>query len=301
MPETIDRKGQVLAMMGAYTFERLEKAGVETHYIGMEKKGKVKRLEKLKEPSSRMYIELVNVLEPEFVDGNYDYSIFSNPPVNNFLIPLEIIFRNRIPIGSSARRRYSPKDLGLDMEKWSDDPVSLDKPIIESSTKLEEQDRYIDDGEADRIVGVDLSKVYEKAGKANRIISERAEASGMRHDDGKVEFLYIDGDIVVGDVAGTFDEDRFTFNGQQVSKEVLRQAYKKEQPEWVEEVKNAKERAKKEGIENWKSLVDTGPEKLGIEELVSEMYQAGANRYIGREFFDVRDLKNVMRDIQERF
>lgn len=184
------------------------------------------------------------------------------------------------------------------MGEWPNKAISLDKPIIESSTKLEEQDRYIDDEEAERIAGVDLSEIYRKAGEANRIISERAEVSGMRHDDGKVEFVNIDGDIVIGDVAGTFDEDRFTFKSMQVSKEVLRQAYKKKQPQWVEEVKNAKEKAKREGIEHWKELVDTKPEKLDIEDLVSEMYQAGANRYIGRKFFDVRDLEEVMNDIQ---
>lgn len=298
MPVKIDRKGEVLAMMGAYTFERLGEAGIETHYLGMEEGGEVKKLDDLEAPSRRMHIKLVNVLEPEFKDGRYDYSIFRDPPVDNYLIPLEIIFRNRVSEGSSARKRYSPRELGLDLDEWPEGPVSLDEPLIEPSTKLEEQDRYIDETEAEKIAGdASMEEIYEIAGRSNRIITDRAEKSGMRHDDGKLEFLYIDGNVVVGDVAGTFDENRFTFEGRQVSKEVLRQAYKREQPDWVKKVEEGKERAKLEGIEEWKNLVDVEPRPLGFEDLVSEMYQAGANKYIGKRFFDVRDISEVMKGL----
>ncbi len=298
MPVNIDRKGESLALMGAYTFEILEQKGIKTHYLGLEEDGEIKKLDELDSPSEKMHIKLVNVLEPEFRNGEYDYSKFQNPSVNNYLIPLEIIYRNRIPKGSSARRRYTPQELELDMKEWPESPVSLDNPVVEASTKLEEQDRYIDDEEAERISGISLQKVFELANKSNQAITERAESLGMRHDDGKLEFLHIDGNIVVGDVAGTFDEARFTFDSVQVSKEVLRQAYRKEQPDWVDEVKEAKEKAKNEGIKNWKKLVDKSPSPLGIEELVSEMYQAGANKYIGRKLFEVRDLKKVVKDLK---
>lgn len=298
MPEHIHGKGEALALMGAYSFEILEGKGVETHYLGMGENGEIKKLDDLRGPSNDMHIEFVNVLKPEFKDGEYDYSVFQDPAEKNYLIPLEIIYRNRIPVGSSARRRYSPRELGLDMEDWPEEPVSLSDPFLESSTKLEEQDRYLDDGEAEAIAGIPIGEIYEEARMVNRVITRRAEEVGMRHDDGKAEFLYIDGDLVVGDVVGTFDEDRFTFQGMQVSKEVLRQAYKAEQPEWVEEVKRAKREAREKGVKDWKGLVDSEPRRLGLEDLVSEMYRAGANRYIGREFFDVRELEGVMRDLR---
>ncbi len=298
MPKKIDRKGEALAMMGAFTFQKLEEEGIETHYLGMEENGEIKNLDDLEEASDKMHVRLVNVLEPEFIDGKHDYSIFQNNSVNNYLIPLEIIFRNRIPEGSSARRRYSPRDIGLDIDDWPAEPVSLENPIVEASTKLEEQDRYIDDEEAEEISGVSLDKIYSIARKTNRVITERAEEVGMTHEDGKIELLYMDGDIVVGDVAGTFDEDRFTVDGMHVSKEVLRQAYKDEQSEWHDEIREAKSRAKEEGIKNWKKLVDSEPRVLGVEDLASEMYQAGANRYIGKDFFDVRDLKTVLDDLK---
>lgn len=298
MPKNIARKGEALAMMGAFTFEKLEGSGVKTHYLGMEERDEVKDLRDLEEPSDEIHVRLVNVLEPEFKDGSYDYSIFRDPPASNYLVPLEIIYRNRVPEGSSARRRYSPNELGLDLDEWPDEPVSLDEPIVEASTKLEEQDRYLNDEEAEEMSGVSLNEVYKIARKANQVITERASEVGMKHEDGKVELLNIDGELVLGDVAGTFDEDRFTLDGMHVSKEVLRQAYKKEQPDWYEEVREAKSRAKSEGIKNWKRLVDSAPKPLGTEELVSEMYQAGANRYIGRDFFEVRELEEVLEDLK---
>lgn len=298
MPKNIDRKGEALALMGAHTFEVVEQEGIETHYKGMDEEGEIKKLAELENPSAKMHVELVNVIEPDFKDGEYDYTKLHNSSADNYLIPLEIIYRNRIPKGSSARRRYDPQELNLDIDEWPDEPVSLKDPILEASTKLEEQDRYIDDEEAERISGMSLQKIYEMTDEINQIITERAEKVGLRHDDGKFEFLYRDGEVILGDVAGTFDEARFTFDGVQVSKEVLRQAYKKEQPEWVEEVKEAKEKAKDEGIKDWKKLVDREPRPLGIEDLVSEMYRAGANEYIGIDFFDVRDFKDVVEDLK---
>lgn len=301
MPEDIEGKGDVLAMMGAFTFEMFEEKGIKTHYMGMEEDGDVKSLDDLEGPSNRMHIELVNVLEPEFKDGEYDYSVLNDASFGNYLIPLEIIFRNTISVGSSARRRYDPRDLGLSLTEWPEEPVHLEDPILEASTKLEEQDRYIDDREARRISGIALGGVYDVAREVNRIITDRAESVGLQHDDGKIELLKVDDDIVVGDVAGTFDENRFTYEGIQVSKEILRQRYKESQPDWVEQVKDAKERAKDEGIKDWKSLVGVEPKSLGFEKLVSEMYKAGANRYIGEDFFDVRGVSEVMEDIKDEF
>ncbi|MFW5912557.1 MAG: phosphoribosylaminoimidazolesuccinocarboxamide synthase [Candidatus Hadarchaeota archaeon] len=301
MPVAIDGKGKVLATMGAYTFEMLEENGIETHYVGMEEGGEAKKLEDLSEPSDTMHIELVNVVKPEFINGKYVYPEITGSDLHNYLIPLEVIFRNTIPIGSSARRRYSPEELGLPYDKWPEEAVELKDPIVESSTKLEEQDRYIEDEEAEGISGVDLDEIYKVADRVNEIITRRADQAGLRHDDGKIELLYIDGDVVVGDVAGTFDENRFSYEGLQVSKEVLRQGYKETQPGWVEEVKEAKERAKKEGIKDWKSIVEEDPRRLGIEDLVSEMYKAGANLYMGVNMFEARDLEEVMNEIRSNF
>ncbi len=298
MPKEIDKKGEALALMGAYTFEKMESIGIDTNYLGLREDGEVKSLEELEGPSNEMVIKLVNKLEPEFKEGKYDYSVFHDPPVENFLIPLEVIYRNSIPIGSSIRKRYSPKDLDLKMDKWPESTVDLEEVFVEASTKLEEQDRYITDREAEEISGVSPSKIYKIAKKVNEIVTNRARKIGMEHEDGKLEFLYIDDNIVVGDVAGTFDENRFSFKGTPVSKEILRQGYKEKQADWVEEVENAKEKAKREGEKDWKEFVNIEPKGLGYENLVSEMYRSGANRYVGRKFFEVRELEEIVEDLK---
>ena len=68
-----------------------------------------------------MEVSLVNVYKPKTsVAGaklSYDYSIYT-PKLRNCLIPLEIIYRNGLPEGSSVFKRLEQgkitlKDLGL--------------------------------------------------------------------------------------------------------------------------------------------------------------------------------------------
>ena len=109
MPDYIEGKGAALCLMGAYCFEQLEKLGVKTHYRGLvDAKGKTIRVAELKEPSSVMDVALVNVYRPKTsVVGSkivHDYSQYT-PEVRNCLIPLEIIYRNGLPEGSSILKR----------------------------------------------------------------------------------------------------------------------------------------------------------------------------------------------------
>ncbi|MGW8289057.1 MAG: phosphoribosylaminoimidazolesuccinocarboxamide synthase, partial [Candidatus Bathyarchaeia archaeon] len=95
-----------LCLMGAYCFEWLKTEGVETHYRGLvDKKGAVVTFEDLDTPTSTMEVNLVNVYKPETqnVQGKvvYDYSRYT-PNLKNCLIPLEIIYRNGLPEGSSV-------------------------------------------------------------------------------------------------------------------------------------------------------------------------------------------------------
>ena len=92
----------------------------------------------------------------------------------------------------------------------------------------------------------------------------------------------------MADVAGTFDENRFAYDGQELSKEVVRQFYKSYDPEWVDAVSVAKTEAVEQGVAEWKSLCEESPEPLPAEvvETVADMYAAGANTYTGREWFD---------------
>jgi phosphoribosylaminoimidazole-succinocarboxamide synthase len=106
MPDHIPNKGAALCLMGAYCFERLEAKGVQTHYRGLvNEKGKAVKVDELTQPSSIMEVSLVNVYKPQtsIVNGKivHDYSLYT-PSLKNCLIPLEIIYRNGLPEGSSV-------------------------------------------------------------------------------------------------------------------------------------------------------------------------------------------------------
>ena len=69
----------------------------------------------------------------------------------NYLIPLQIIFRNKLPQGSSVFRRLERKEISLSQLNLNRYPLpgeKLDSPIIEFTTKLEVIDRFISEEEA---------------------------------------------------------------------------------------------------------------------------------------------------------
>lgn len=123
MPDHIEGKGAALCLMGAYCFERLQEKGIRNHYRGLaNKEGKLTTFSKLEHPTNVMEVNLVNILKPEARTEKgkqvYDYSTFTSN-LTNFLVPLEIIYRNGLPEGSSIFKRLEEgsvtiEDLGLD-------------------------------------------------------------------------------------------------------------------------------------------------------------------------------------------
>jgi len=304
MPDEIPDKGASLCTMGAFNFELLEDEGVPTHYDGVVVDGEVVSLEAALDdgvPPREMAIELTQVPDLPFEAGSYAYDAYHADAGENYLVPLEIVFRNRVGVGSSLRSRTDPADHGLDLEEWPDETVELDDPIVEFSTKYEEQDRYLDREDADRIAGVaDVDDLEAVAREVNRVVTEQAAEAGLVHQDGKIECLYYDGEIRVADVVGTFDENRFAYDGQQVSKEVVRQYHKRTQPDWVAAVGEAKERADAEGVADWKSLCEESPEPLdaSVIQAARDLYCAGTNAYVGREVFDAPTLDEAVAAVQ---
>jgi len=308
MPDEIPDKGASLCVMGAFNFELLEANEVPTHYEGVRTPATdgVVDLETALaagEVPEEMVISLTQVPELPVTEDGYDYDSYHDAAGENYLIPLEIVFRNRVGVGSSLRSRTDPADHGLDFESWPDHPVDLDEPIVEFSTKYEEQDRYLDADEADRIAGTaSLDRLEELALAVNRIVTGHAAEADLVHEDGKIECLYHDGEIRVADVVGTFDENRFSYDGQQVSKEVVRQYHKRTQSAWVEAVSEAKARATAEGIADWKSLCEESPAPLSESVITAarDLYCAGTNAYVGEDVFDapaLADAVNAVRDL----
>ncbi|WP_459882297.1 phosphoribosylaminoimidazolesuccinocarboxamide synthase [Halorubrum gandharaense] len=322
MPDPIPNKGASLCTMGAYNFELLEAAGVPTHYRGVvdptsdatEPEDAVVPLAEAGAPPTEMAIELTQVPDLPYEGGEgadddgagegYDYDAYHAAAGENYLVPLEVVFRNTVPVGSSLRSRRKPADFDLDFDEWPADPVDLPEPVVEFSTKYEEQDRYLTREEADRIAGIaDIDALAELARGVNRVVTERAAEAGFVHEDGKIECLYYDGEVRVADVVGTFDENRFAYAGQQVSKEVVRQWYKRNDPAWVEAVSDAKTAVADEpDLADWRELCDHEPTTLPPDVLgaVADMYAAGANAYTGESWFDappVGEAVDAVRDL----
>jgi phosphoribosylaminoimidazole-succinocarboxamide synthase len=249
-----------------------------------------------------MAIDIARVPTLPHGPEGYDYDAYHSAGEDAFLVPLEIVFRNVVPQGSSLRRRAEPADFDLEYEEWPAEAVELGEPIVEFSTKFEKQDRYLGPQEADRIAGpADLEALEDCAREVNRVITERAESVGLTHQDGKIECLYHDGSVAVADVAGTFDENRFSREGIQLSKEVIRQYYREADPEWVEAVKQAKSEALASESPDWRADVSMQPKPLPEHVLrhVSNMYAAGANAYLGRDLFDAPDLDVVVSHLSQ--
>jgi phosphoribosylaminoimidazole-succinocarboxamide synthase len=302
MPDLIPDKGKSIAILGAYFFELAEKKGFKTHYLGMETPEGCKRLAELKAPSDSMRVKIFNVIRPKLLyDKTYDYSMY-NGVSKNYLIPLEVIYRNSLPEGSSVFKRLKNneityQDLGLD-----EMPVPgsvLKKPIFDVSTKLERIDRYIRWDEAERISGLSpqkISQLKEILNSLNQLISNEFGKLGLLNEDGKIEFAIDEnGDICIVDVFGTLDECRFTYEGMPVSKEVARIYYRK--TDWFEALNRAKKRDK----HNFKSICEKQPEKLPAEfkEAIANLYRYCTNKITGRDWFEnVPELADSIRVIK---
>jgi phosphoribosylaminoimidazole-succinocarboxamide synthase len=310
MPDHIDKKGEALCLMGAYCFERLEEKSVRTHYRGLvDENGKTVTFNNLKQPSSLMEVALVSVYRPEnrVEQGRliYDYSAYTSD-LKNCLIPLEIIYRNGLPEGSSVFKRLEQgkvtfQDLGLD--HYPKPGERLAKPIFDASTKLEETDSYLTWEEAAKIAGltnIEVAAVKVVLAKVNEAINEIAAKAGLVNEDGKIELAFdSQRRLMVVDVIGTLDECRFTLNGFHVSKEVARQFYKK--TTWYKDIEEAKKTAEAKGIKDWKALCKSQPPKLDaqLKIIISEMYMSAANEMTGRKLFESPNLSEVVKKYKE--
>lgn len=311
MPDHIEGKGATLCLMGAYCFERLEeKARINTHYRGLvAQDGGLVTSEKLEQPTNIMEFDLVNVVKPEASVQNgrleYDYSMFT-AKLKNCLIPLEIIYRNGLPEGSSIFKRLERGSATIEefcLDHYPEAGEQLAKPIFDVSTKLEEKDRYVTWKEAQRIAGLTDSEVEDVKSlllEVDDTITYIASKAGFINEDGKIELAFDpERRLIVVDVVGTLDECRFTYDGLQVSKEVARQFYRR--TEWRTDVEEAKRRAETEGVEDWRKLCRSNPPKLDttLKAIMGKMYMSAANELTNRKLFDAPDIAEVVKEYRD--
>ncbi len=301
MPDHIKNKGTALCIIGACLFEKLEEMGIKTHYLGVVEDGKSKRLSELKEPGNCMEIKLLRVIKPEIQENAYDYSVYQNER-SNFLVPLEVIYRNSLPEGSSVFKRLKEASLKLEDIGLDEMPLpgqKLENPILDVSTKLEATDRYVTWEEAKNIAGLaddELEEIKRITLLVNELITREARRVGLVNEDGKIELGFDeDRNLMLVDVLGTPDECRFTFEDMPVSKEVARIFYRN--TDWCKEV----EEAKKKDRVGWKKLVRATPPSLPnrLEELISLLYQACCNEITRKRWFATPPLKEILLEIKE--
>jgi phosphoribosylaminoimidazole-succinocarboxamide synthase len=302
MPDHIPDKGKAICMAAAYYFEKLEEKGINSHYIGLVEDGMTKGLAELNGPSNIMEFNLLRVIEPDIVDGTYDYSPILKERLN-FLIPLEIIYRNALPAGSSVFRRLKDgtlrlEDMGLD--SMPEPGRVLKAAIFDVSTKLETADRYLSWEEAREISGLndaELEEIQRLTLAIDELINEEAGKIGLFQEDGKVEFGFgPEREILLLDAVGTLDECRFAYEGMPVSKEITRIFYRK--TDWYREV----EECKKRELVNWKELVKGEVPLLPpqLKESIANLYRAYADELTGRKWFDAPSLGETIRKIQNQ-
>ena len=297
MPDHIPNKGTAIALLGAYFFEKLEEMNIQTHYVGLVENNEVKRLSEIKGPTDTMEIKLLRVLPPKLKGNQYNYSVYEKSR-GNFLIPLEVIYRNFLPPGSSVFKRLergdiTPVDLGLDAMPVPNQ--KLTDPILDVSTKLEITDRYLSWQEARQIASLsaeEVIKLKNLTNTVNKLITGEFAKIGLINEDGKIEAGFNSKRrMMLVDVLGTLDECRFTYDSLPVSKEIARIYYRN--TPWHQAVEDAKRKDR----QRWKEICVLGPEPLPpeLKQIISQIYCACTNGITGREWFkDVPPLKELL-------
>ncbi|MFC4034786.1 phosphoribosylaminoimidazolesuccinocarboxamide synthase [Streptomyces polygonati] len=278
MPDRVPDKGEACCRIAAFNFGLLERAGVHHHFRGFQ-------------PPTRMEFVLLRVLDPRLRT--------LTPGDVNHLIPLQVIFRNTVPEGSSVLRRLrlgrlTPQDIGL--AEPPEPGTVLSRPLVEYTTKLEEIDRFVDRAEAAAIGGLDDGQQAEleaRTREIDEIVTAHARGLGLLHADGKVEFGRDDrGRLMLVDHAGTPDEARLLLDGAHVGKQVLRDHYtatglQGRVEEWVREGRPRS---------TWPAPEPLPPE---LVELTAEMYRSLCEAWTGVKVWGAQDLDRVLARLAE--
>jgi len=217
IPNLIPFKGETLCREGVYWFERAARMGIKTHFLEYQ-------------APAGMICKKVDILQPQQITAKS----------KNYLIPLEWICRWYVA-GSLYDRvlegKVKAESLGFSAGHKVVYGEPLPEPFLEVSTKLEKTDRLLKKEEALMISGLspqEFEDAREVVLKIDEDIGKSVATRGLIHVDGKKELAFdTDRQIMVIDVYGTADEDRFWDKAcyekgefVDLSKEYVRQYYR---------------------------------------------------------------------------
>jgi phosphoribosylaminoimidazole-succinocarboxamide synthase len=217
IPSLIPFKGETLCKEGVYWFERARRMGIKTHFLNYI-------------PPRSMLCKKVDIIPSEQITRQS----------KRHLIPLEFICRWYMAgslFDRAKEEEISAEALGFASGHKIVYGEPLPEPFLEVSTKLEKTDRLLNKAEALEISGLSAQE-YEDAReivlRIDEDIGRSVEQRGLIHVDGKKELAFDeDRQIMVVDVYGTADEDRFWDKSryeegdfQDLSKEYVRQYYR---------------------------------------------------------------------------
>ncbi|MBW2964661.1 hypothetical protein KY363_04335 [Candidatus Woesearchaeota archaeon] len=293
----------------AWSMELAEDHGYLTTYRGLVMEdGRVMDLSdvvKSGEVPVAVRMALVNKLMPRFdrSSGSYDYAVYSDRgAVDNFMIPLECIHREKGPLpgGSSfdtsaGKREIDYQDYGLPESYRPGDPLPW--KVLDFSTKYEETDVYHPPEKLRQMAGLSVGE-FNDLQHILRAVSAlyvtAAGVAGMKIDDGKIELCAVRTEptleLAVTDFMATFHETRRSVKISdriyvRQSKQTERNLHELRDPEWVADIKAAKKKAAERGIEDWRTLVASSPRPLPRHyfDARNEFNRAATNRLLASQ------------------
>jgi len=288
------------ALSSSDTMKELTREGMRTHYKGLRnREGVLVRTSELTEPSNLMEVVAVPIIHPECatVSGTaaWNYNAF-HTGLESFLIPLECVFRFGVPKGSSLLDRLAldpgyHRSLGL--RRQPKEGTWLGRPILEFFSKLESGDRHLSLETALNFSGLRTEafmKVMEWTYLCGIFLLDFFMKAGLRLWDGKFEFTRAEGSPMLAD-AVTPDELRLTRRTVQISKEPVRQYYRRHERKFYRAIKRAKIMAHQTNREIREVMEEEldyrpGPMQAEFREAIEAMYLGLTREITGLDFFE---------------
>lgn len=302
-------KGASMCATAVYNFEQLGKMGIPTIF-------------KRRIADNAILVDYVRVLDPDKIDLTREKE--------NILFPIEVITRDVVTATSSAARRMKEGSLhymalGLS-EMPKEFPVFLPKTYVDGSTKLRVTgDEYLPWDQLKKLACAttnEMNTVDMYIRKTTQFAQQRGSKIGFLVFDHKDEYAYNEkGEIILADVPLSLDEitgaltgsfkDLDDFRGKpfkvfqagvvhdrdahvNASKQLYRDHYDADHPEWAKEVKEKLSKGVSKS-ELQKILPAPQPPKELVD-IVSDIYQAFANDWIGERKFRVPSLQSCVNE-----